>query len=120
MRETVRRLEVLILVVALLPAASIAARAEPASIDDAIIEEVISRNARQNVLSVAARRAQLRRRCTPWKRALAGGAVGAVIGMVAVHKIAESYDVTAGMKTKLHAGGYGGAIGMVVGLATCR
>ena len=45
-------------------------RAESASIDDAaIIEEIISRDARPNFRFTALKRAQLKTRCNPWKRA---------------------------------------------------
>jgi hypothetical protein len=40
--------------------------------------------------------------------------------MVAVRKAAEANDGTIGGKITLQAGGYGAALGMVVGLATCR
>jgi hypothetical protein len=120
-RETVKPFKALILVLTLLPLSGIVARAESASINDAaIIKEIISSDAHPNFRSTPFKRAQLKTRCNPWKRALVGGAVGAIVAMVAVRKAAESNDGTAGMKTTLQAGGYGGALGMFVGLATCR
>ena len=51
---------------------------------------------------------------------LTGAAVGFLSGVVAVRKAAEANDGTVGVKTKLHAGGYGAALGAFIGLATCR
>ena len=61
-----------------------------------------------------------RRRCSVKRRMLTGAAVGFLSGVVAVRKAAEANDGTVGVKTKLHAGGYGAALGAFIGLATCR
>jgi len=40
--------------------------------------------------------------------------------VVAVGKTAEADDGSVGTKTKLHAGGFGAALGAFIGLPTCR
>jgi len=61
-----------------------------------------------------------RRRCNVRRRMLTGAAVGFLSGVVAVRKAAEGNDGVVGVKTKLHAGGYGAALGAFIGLATWR
>ena len=74
----------------------------------------LKRDAMQNVPKSAATPLQRKRRM------LTGAAVGFLSGVVALRKAAEANDGTVGVKTKLHAGGYGAALGAFIGLATCR
>jgi hypothetical protein len=113
------RLEVLVLVLALVSASAVGTRAESASIRDAAAVQAVSGIVHPRPATTLTQTPQ-RNRCNAKRRVLIGAAVGAAIGMVAVRKAAEANDGTVGAKTTLQAGTYGAALGAVIGLATCR
>ena len=118
--NTLERFEVLVLALVLVSASAGGTRAESASIRDAVaVPATLSGNVRPGVATTSTQPPR-RTRCNAKRRALIGGAVGAVIGMVAVRKAAESNDGTVDAKGTAQAGGLGAALGAVVGLATCR
>jgi hypothetical protein len=121
LRETPKRFNVLILLVlTLLSTAVVDTRAQSAPIqDDLVIQQSTSGNPLPG-LPMASKQIPQRNRCNVKRRALIGAAVGSVIGMVAVRKAAEANDGTIGVKTTLHAGGYGAALGGFIGVLTCR
>ena len=118
--NTLRRFDVLVLVLLLLSMSAGGTRAEPAPIHvAAAVPATFSGNVRP-ALATTSTQTPPRNRCNAKRRALIGGAVGSVIAMVAVQKAAESNDGTVGTKGTLQAGGLGAALGVAVGLATCR
>jgi hypothetical protein len=99
------------LVLMLLSATVEVPRAQSITIADATI---------QAGLAAAVQRTRYQKPCDPKRRALAGAAIGFVMGMIVVRRVAAEYDATVGAKDTLGAGGYGAAIGAFVALKTCR
>ena len=119
LRETTKRFKALILVLTLLSASVIGTRAESASIHIATpVQETTSGNSRRG-LRMVLKQIPRRNPCNAKRRALVGAAVGSVIAMVAARKAADANDGTIGVKGTLHAGGYGAALGVFIGLKTC-
>jgi hypothetical protein len=118
-RETKRFKVTIILVLALLSVSGVGTRAQSSSIHGApAVEESATGNARPS-LPTTLRQIPQKKPCNAKRRAFVGAAVGSVIAMVAVRKAAEANDGTIGAKVKLQAGGYGAALGALVGLKTC-
>ena len=118
LRKMLELLKLLILVVALLCASVGVAQAQSIRIADATIEKALSNDAR--LAASMQRGPRYWRTCNPKRRALTGAAIGFVAGMIVVRRAAAENDGTIGAKGTLAAGGYGAALGALVGLATCR
>jgi hypothetical protein len=110
LRKMLELFKALTLVVALLCASVGVARAQSITITDATIQKAVSMQ----------RRGGYKAPCDLKRRAKAGAVIGFVAGMVIVNRIAADYDSSAGLKATLTAGGYGAAIGALVGVRTCR
>jgi hypothetical protein len=110
LRKVVKLFNVLTVIVALLNASVEVAQAQSITIADATIQKAVSMQ----------RRGRYRGPCDLKQRAKAGAVIGFVAGMVIVNRIAADYDSSAGLKATLAAGGYGAAIGALVGVRTCR
>ena len=118
MQKLVERFELFILVVALLCTSVVPMRADSKFLGDATaIQEIVTDSAREAPWFKQTRQ---QRACNPKRRGLVGAAIGFIVGMVAVQKAAAANDGTVGTKETLYTGGYGAALGGVVGLATCR
>lgn len=118
LRKTVKRFNVPFLILTILSASVEVTRAQSVTIADATIQEA-SLNGHAP-LAAAVQRTRYKTPCNPKRRALAGAAIGFVMGMIAVRRAAEANDGTVGAKGTLGAGGYGAAIGAFVALKTCR
>ena len=57
--------------------------------------------------------------CNITRRAMVGGLVGFVSGMIVVNRAAAANGGRVGVKDTLAAGAYGGLLGAAVGVATC-
>lgn len=119
LRKTVKLLNVLTLIVALLCASVEVARAQSITIADATIQKA-SLTADAQLAASMQRRGRYRTPCDLKRRAKAGAVIGFVAGMVIVNRIAAEYDSSAGLKGTLAAGGYGAAMGAWLGVTTCR
>ena len=117
LRKTIKRFNVPFLILMVLSASIEVTRAQPLTIADASIQKA---SLNGDVRLAAAQRTRYKTPCNPKRRALAGAAIGFVMGMIVVRRAAEANDGTVGAKGTLGAGGYGAAIGAVVALKTCR
>jgi hypothetical protein len=102
-KQTIRKINILILVITLLSAPLIG-EASPSA---------------RPALRKALQKAPQTTSCNVKRRALIGAAIGAAAGMVVVRKAAAANDGTIGVKVTLQAGGYGAALGALLGLRTC-
>ena len=119
MRETARRLTVLISVPSLLVASAAATQAQSHSIGHVpSIQEAALRHV-PHVQRGRLHRIPQRRPCNPKRRALVGGAIGAVVGMVAVRRAVEEKGGSIGARDTLRVGGLGAALGAFVGVKSC-
>lgn len=119
LRTTAKLTTILTVVSTLLLAVVTETGAEPASVGSTSIRESISRISYASS-SRASQWNPPRPPCNAKRRALAGAAIGSVVAMLTVKQAARENDGSAGPKTTLSAGGYGAALGAVIGLATCR
>ena len=111
LRKTVKRFNLPFVILMLLSMFVEVTRAQSITIADETIRAG---------LAAAAQRTRYQKPCDPKRRALAGAAIGFVMGMIVVRRVAADYDTTVSAETTLGAGGYGAAIGAVVALKTCR
>ena len=119
MRETARRLSILIVVPALLGVSVTPTRAQSSSVEQAAsIQEAALRYVQrdQRPLHVNFHR----RPCNLKRRALVGAAIGSVGGMVLVRKLVAEHGATIGARDTLRAGGVGAVIGALLGSHSCR
>jgi hypothetical protein len=115
-----KRVNVLIVVAALLSAPSLAKPAESAPIDlSASIRKITFPTADRRLLARSQRPRQAAP-CDPLRHALIGAVVGFGAGMVVIQRIVREEDGRAGAKSTFLAGVYGATIGGAVGLGTCR
>ena len=118
MRETARRLSILIVVPALL-GVSVTTRAQSSSVEQATpIQEAALRyvDRDQRPLHVNFQR----RPCNFKRRALIGAAIGSVGGMVLVQTSGAEHGATIGARDTLRAGAFGAVIGAMIGSHRCR
>lgn len=117
LQEMANRSMILILLVTLLSVPVGSARAQPASIVDAMsTQETVLPGVRP---AATWKQTRYSKPCDTKRRALVGGAIGFMLGMVVVKGAARANDGSIGAKGTLQAGAYGGAIGAFVGVRTC-
>ena len=118
LRKITTRFNVFVLILPLLAASVEVTRAQSLTISDAAIQAG-SPNGRAGI---AAALQPIRRRtpCNRRRRTLAGAGIGFVTGMILVNRAAAENNGTVDAKTTLAAGVYGGALGALIGLSTCR
>jgi hypothetical protein len=117
---SLKRVNVFIMVAALLCAPAITKPAESSPVDlTGSVRKIALPSADQRLLA----RSQTRRRaaiCDPVRHMLIGAVIGFGAGMLIVQRIARQEDGHAGAKVTFLAGAYGAAIGGAVGLQTCH
>jgi hypothetical protein len=119
LRKPMKLFNVLTLLVALLCTSIEVARAQSIAITDAAIQKA-SLAADARLAASMQRRARYRAPCNPMRRAKVGAAIGFVMGMVLVGRAAAENGGTVSAKGTLAVGGYGAAMGALIGLKTCR